>query len=221
MYILFDKDNPQDMNALSIGCNEYAPEFTFGVYLEDINQLKKEETIKENIFVKDSSGNQLYIDKNGVVSTNEIGKPLTEEKTYIQTYDYARYPEKFSLMDIMMLKKNLLLETGYDECLMYEFNLFKFMDIEESSNFDSGVNSITLRKDSVITLIPITFKKSYKKCVVNLHTLNDATLHYSFDNKNFKKGTAFNLKGDTLYLKIKNASNDTNVLYDYQLLLKE
>ena len=208
MYILFEMNNPQDINALSIGCNEYAPEFTLGVYVEDIDALKKEETIKENILIKDSSGNQLYIDKNGVVSTNELGKPLTEEKSYIQTYDYARYPEKFSLMDVMMLKKNQLLEDGYDECLMYEFNLFKFMDIEECNNFDAGVNSITLRKDSVLSLLPITFKKNYKKCIVNTHTSNDVTIHYSFDNKNFKKGNSFTIKGDIL-------------LYDYQLLLKE
>ena len=220
MYVLFQQMKPQDINAFSIGCSEYVPEFNYGVHFDDLSELQKIEETKISQQMRDSNDNLLYIDKNGVISTNFLlGKPLIKESIVSNIIDFKSYPEKFTLKDIMLCKKQYFLNKGYDECYMYEFNLFDFINLDTSTNYDASINTIKLKKRSVLDLKPLTF--NYKTMEVRIHSLYPISVHYGFENKNFKKGNVIQLKNKPLYLKFKNTVEQDNILYDYQLLLKE
>jgi len=220
VYILFPQEIPQNIKTSSVGCSEYIPEFHYGVYFEDMSQLKKIEEVTIEKQEKNENNELLYIDKNGIISTNKIlGKPLIKKSTQSNVIDFLSYPEKFTLEDIMLCKKQYFLNRGYDECYIYEFNIFNFIDLENSTNYDAGINNIKLKKNSVLDVKPLKF--DYSLLEVKIHSLYPISVHYGFENKNFKKGNSINLKNKVLYLKFKNTVDKDNILYDYQLLLRK
>jgi hypothetical protein len=218
MYILFSKD--MDIHSKSIGCSDYVKPFTVGVYVNDLNELKKiveEETITD---ILDDEGRQLYIDKNHVISTNKMnGKKLTQKNTSFNVVDFAHYPKYFSLYDVMICKKQLYINQGYDDARLYEFNLNHYLDLNQSDNCDAGVNYIKLQKNGVLSLLPLKLDGS--TISVKVHSDNPISVLYSYDNKNYKKGDTFKNKKSPLYIKFKNQTDTENVIYDYQILINK
>ena len=204
---------------MSIGCSQYIPAFTYGVYFEDLSQLQKIDWQEQHYMS--------YTDKNGVLMTSNssilnspiLNSSISRSSTTGNIVSFNNYPHKFTLKDVLLCKKQLFLNKGYDECLIYEFNLRNFINLETSSNYDAGINDITLRKNSILDLQPLTLK--YKTAKVITHSLFPMSVYYSFDNKNFKKNDNIKFSHAPLYLKFKNEENATNILYDYMLLLKE
>jgi len=218
LYVLFPQSDVQDINSFSIGCEEYIPEFCYGVHFDSLDELQKIEENEVSVQKRNEKNELLYIDKNNVISTNPIGKPLIETKTISTVVDFKSYPNLFTLKDVMICKKQKFLNKGYDECYMYEFNLSNFVNLETSSNYNAGVNEIELRKNAVLDLKPVSF--DYKTLEVVTHSSDAISVHYSFDNVNFKKGNKISLKNAHLFLKFKNLANN-NTLYDYYFLLRK
>ena len=216
MYILFPQ-NP-DISSLSIGCGEYIPEFSYGVHFDDLSELSKIEWVSTTQQIANSNNELLYVDKNGVVTTSSFNtKPLLETKESSEVVSFVNYPDKFTLKDVLLCKKQHYLNEGYNECYLYEFNLKDFVS-DSSTNCDIAANEITMHKDSVIDLKPVRF--NYKTITVNVHSLYPVSVHYKFEGGSFKKSSSFKLQDKDLYLKIKNVSSSTNIIYDYQLLLR-
>lgn len=217
MYVLFNVNSDY-----ACGCSDTIKPFTTGIYLNNVDDLSKQVVNDYYVEETDNSGNKLYLDKNGIVTkTRKYNTVLKKAVSINETIDFLRYPDKFTKIEVMQYKKNkLLLDSKYNDCRMYEFNISNFIDIDNSSNFDIGINDIKMHPDSIVKINGIKID-NVKEFSINVNSSNDILIYYSFDNNAFYKAKK-NIKNDNnntmFYLEFKNNTKNDIIIYDYQIL---
>lgn len=220
MYVLFD--NGSDYAS---GYSETIKPFTTGIRIDDVSMLKKE--IEEEYFVDEKHGGvQWYVDKNGMPTTDAKNmKPLTKKIKVKETIDFAHYPDKFTKVDIMKHKQHiLLLESKYDDCMMYEFNLVDFIDMNSSEKIQVNDSTIELYNGGFVKTKAIDVK-DLKEFSIVIDSDDKIESYYSFDGIHYGKAKKDNKIVDEdvteLYLGFKNKQNSTATINAYHLLMKK
>lgn len=196
--------------------------FTNGIYLDDISGLKK--TVKRKYWIGREEDEQWYVDKHGVLTNkSKNAKPLTKYTIIEEEIDFAHHPEEFTKIDVMKYKQGLILQdTKYNDCMMYEFDMYNFIDMESSEYFDSGKNKIKIRPNGIVKTLSIDMKNA-KEFNVSYDANGSLDVFYSFDGKKYnklKKNNKNEKNHSSIYIAFKNSSKDAIKLYAYQVLLK-
>ena len=220
MYVLFEQG--QDT---ACGYDSRVKPFMTGIKLDDISMLTKD--IEEEYWVDENKGGlKWYVDKHGMPTTDHRdAKPLQKKISVHETIDFAHYPNKFTKLDIMKYKKQLLLdEYNCDDCYMYEFGLNKFVNRDKSKNIQILEDDIQLFQNGVLVTTPINIH-NYKHFEVIVDAEEDVQIYYAYDGEHFAKSKKHNTivdEGiDKIYLQIKNKFDGKNMVYAYHVLLKE
>ena len=218
MYILFDNNS-----EFSIGCSDELKPFTYGVYIDNVNDFVKQENLLLYVDVKNDNGDQLYIDKNNIITTNsKNNNKLLNTITSNNAINFSQYPNKFSLDEVLNYKKKCLLrDSEYSFCNIFEYDMEQFINIDKSENFDIGKNDIKLRFKANVKTNKIDINKDSKNIKINLHSDNDVKIYYSFDGDAFKKTSTNIIKNNnsnTLFLLFKNNNDNDCIIFDYSIL---
>lgn len=218
MYILFDNNS-----EFSIGCSDELKPFTYGIYIDNIKGFTKQENLSFSIDAKNDNGNQLYIDKNNVITTSyKNNNKLFNTTVSNDTINFSQYPNKFSLSDTLDYKKKCLLyDSEYSFCDIFEYDMEQFISVDKSENFDIGKNDIKLHCKANVKTNKIDINKDSKNIKINLHSDNDVKIYYSFDGDAFKKTSTNIIKNnnnDTLFLLFKNNNDNDCIIFDYSVL---
>jgi len=219
MYVLFDEGSDN-----ASGYSEHIKPFTTGIELNDISELTKE--IDVDYLVDETEGGvEWYVDKHGMPTTDTKNiVPLTKTVTIKETIDFAHYPHKFTKVDVMKHKQRILLsESKYDNCMMYEYNLNNFVDIESSELIQ--VN------DSIIEIFRKGFAKTksikienIKEFSIKVDTEDKVDVYYSINGSNYAKAKKDNKIVDEgineIYIGIKNREDKSAIINAYHVLYK-
>lgn len=220
MFALFE-----DGSNYATGYSDTIPAFTTGIVLENADKLTKQVESTYWVDENDENGNQWYVDKNGVLTTEQKNnKPLKRKVVVNETIDFVRYPQQFNKIEIMKFKKEQLLnDSNFDDCMMYEFNMDNFMDVENSTNVDLGRSDVKIKVGGMARTCAIKIAGATALTII-YEASDDLELHYSFDGKTFSKNKK-NIKNadnnTTLYVLFKNSIDKDIVLYNYQILFKK
>lgn len=219
MYVLFEEGSDY-----ACGYSERVKPFTTGIQLDDVSMLTKE--IKQDYWVDENKGGlKWYVDKHGMPTTDcRDAKPLQKKITINEDVDFLHNPEKFDKIDIMRHKQRYLLEhEKYTDCMMYEFNLTKFVNVEGSNNVKINNDCIELLKDGYFVTNPIEIGDN-TEFTVRIDSEEDVDCLISYDGEHFAKVKKTNkiadAEVDKIYVKVKNKIDKENTIYAYQVLLK-
>ena len=220
MYVLFDEGSDY-----ASGYSERVKPFTTGIRLDDISMLTKE--IDEEYYVDETHGGvKWYVDKNGMPTTDASNiQPLQKKIQVKESIDFAHYPNKFTKVDIMRHKQHiLLLDSKYSDCMMYEFNLNDFVDINKSEFIQVNDSVIEVFENGFAKTKPID-ATSIKEFSIIVDTEDKIECYFSYDGEHYGKAKKDNKIVDEdvteLYLGFKNKQNSTATINAYHLLMKK
>ena len=218
MYVLFEEGSDYACDY-----SERVKPFTTGIYIDDVSMLTKE--ISQSYYVdEENGGTKWYVDKFGMPTTDSRHvKPLQRKVELNETVDFLHYPEKFTKIDVMKHKRKLLLSDGkYNDCMMYEFNLNNFVNLENSENYQVTDSIIELLPEGVVYTKAINVK-NFKEFSLRVDSENAVECYYAYDNVHYakvKKNNRFEDEVETLYICFKNKVKEKNIINSYQVLLK-
>lgn len=218
MYILFD----MGQDYASSYSSEIKP-FTTGIKIDDISGLTKE--IEKTKYInKTKNGKQLYVDKFGMPTTDSRdAEPMQEKVVAKETIDFAHYPNEFNKIDVMKYKQKFLMEENKaDKVLMYEFDIYKFIDKEKSENIQLLQDDVELFQKGFLKTNPISID-GYKTFSILVDSEDKVESYYSYDGENYVKAKKSNPIVDNvkeIYIGFKNKLESDNMVYGYQILLK-
>ncbi len=219
MYVLFE-----DGSDYASGYSSVIPAFHVGIKLDDISMLQKE--IEVEYFVDETVGGvKWYVDKFGMPTTDTKNiQPLEKKVKTKEIIDFAHYPNKFTKVDVMRHKQHLLLnESKYDDCMMYEYNLFEFIDADKSDVIQVNDSKIDIYKNGFAKTKAIKIE-NIKEFSVIVDSEDKIDVYYSLNGNNYAKAKKDNKIVDEgineIYLGFK-TKDEHSVINAYHILYKK
>lgn len=133
---------------------------------------------------------------------------------------FLHNPSAFTKIDILQYKKDLILQEGYSECMMYEFDINKFVDLDNTSCCNIAKDYIEIKQKGIVRFLPIKIK-DYSELQLKIDCTGNLTKYYSLDNNNFIKCTkTIKNNNEYLHIQLKNNTKENITVYGYQVLMR-